>query len=127
MNTILKSFYYLVYGNDMATLNIYNKPPPQIANETEDISNQTDQNLNFNTDRPPIFYDNVRNNQPKISVQHLEFTKKQKIKILKALLMKEIIIQIIKNIILQLLPNLLNIVNISNLYIINNSRVKIIK
>jgi len=50
--------------NGMVTLNIYNQPPPQLANDTSEDINQTNQGLNFNTDRPQPnlkYYDNVRN------------------------------------------------------------------
>ena len=45
-------------NNDMVTLNIYNQPPPQLANETA-------QDLNLNTDKPrsSLYYDNVRSTQ----------------------------------------------------------------
>jgi hypothetical protein len=45
-------------NNDMVTLNIYNQPPPQLANEKA-------QDLNLNTDKPrnPLYFDNIRNNQ----------------------------------------------------------------
>ena len=53
-------------NNDMVTLNIYNNPPPQLADETAAQINQTDQDYNLNTEKPrqkPTFYDNVRNGQ----------------------------------------------------------------
>ena len=53
--------------NGMVTLNIYNNPPIQSVNETTSKINQTEQDLNLNTDKPqpnPIFYDNVRNENP---------------------------------------------------------------
>ncbi len=53
-------------NNGMVTLNIYDNPPPQLADETSAKINQTDQDLNLNTDKPkmnPNFYDNVRNDQ----------------------------------------------------------------
>lgn len=53
-------------NNDMITLNIYNQPPPKSVDETGMNINQTEQDLNLNTDKPqmnPVFYDNVRNDQ----------------------------------------------------------------
>ena len=50
--------------NGMVTLNIYNQPPPQLADETTEDINQTGQGLNLKTDRPQQnlkYYDNVRN------------------------------------------------------------------
>ena len=50
--------------NGMVTLNIYNQPPPQLADETSEDINQTGQGLNLKTDRPQQnlkYYDNVRN------------------------------------------------------------------
>ena len=50
--------------NGMVTLNIYNQPPPQLADETSAKVNETNQGLNLNTDRPQQnlkYYDNVRN------------------------------------------------------------------
>jgi len=50
--------------NGMVTLNIYNQPPPQLADEASEDINQTGQGLNLNTDRPQQnmkYYDNVRN------------------------------------------------------------------
>ena len=50
--------------NGMVTLNIYNQPPPQLADETSENINQTGQNINLNTDKPQQnfkYYDNVRN------------------------------------------------------------------
>ena len=50
--------------NGMVTLNIYNQPPPQLADQTSENINQTGQGLNLNTDRPQQnfkYYDNVRN------------------------------------------------------------------
>ena len=38
--------------NGMVTLNIYNNPPPRLADETSDNVNDTAQNLNLNTDKP---------------------------------------------------------------------------
>ena len=53
--------------NGMVTLNIYNNPPPRLADETSDNVNDTAQNLNLNTDKPQKkkkYYDNVRNAPP---------------------------------------------------------------
>ena len=50
--------------NGMVTLNIYNNPPPQTADNSSADFNQTEQNFNLNTDKPqpnPNYYDNVRN------------------------------------------------------------------
>jgi hypothetical protein len=50
--------------NGMVTLNIYNQPPQQLADETTEDINQTGQGLNLKTDRPQQnlkYYDNVRN------------------------------------------------------------------
>ena len=57
-------------NNDMITLNIYNQPPPNPADETSEDLNQTepDQNPNLNTEKPriinKIYKDNKRNIQP---------------------------------------------------------------
>ena len=57
-------------NNDMITLNIYNQPPPNPADETSDDmnQNQTKPDLNLNTGGPriinKIYNDNYRNNQP---------------------------------------------------------------
>ena len=57
-------------NNDMITLNIYNQPPPNPADETSDDMNQTqpDQIPDLNTEKPrivnKIYNDNYRNNQP---------------------------------------------------------------
>ena len=61
-NVLLK----MANNNDMITLNIYNQPPPKSVDETGMNINQTEQDLNLNTDKPqmnPVFYDNVRNDQ----------------------------------------------------------------
>lgn len=53
--------------NGMIALNIYNKPPAQEANETTTKINQTEQNLNLNTERPQqkiVYYDNIRSEIP---------------------------------------------------------------
>ena len=53
--------------NGMVTLNIYNNPPPQTADNSSANFNQTDQNFNLNTDKPqqnPNYYDNIRNVPP---------------------------------------------------------------
>jgi len=50
--------------NGMVTLNIYNQPPPQLADETSSKINETGQGFNLNTDKPHQnmkYYDNVRN------------------------------------------------------------------
>jgi hypothetical protein len=49
--------------NGMVTLNIYNQPPPQLADETSAKINETGQDFNLNTDKPKQnlkYYDNVR-------------------------------------------------------------------
>lgn len=54
-------------NNDMVTLNIYDNPPPQLADETSAKINETNQDFNLNTDKPRTnqnYYDNVRNDQP---------------------------------------------------------------
>ena len=57
-------------NNDMITLNIYNQPPPNPADETSDDMNQTqpDQIPDLNTEKPrivnKIYNDNNRNIQP---------------------------------------------------------------
>ena len=46
--------------NDMVTLNIYDRPP-QIGDDTGTNINETDQDLNLNTEKPrATYYDNVR-------------------------------------------------------------------
>ena len=53
--------------NGMVTLNIYNNPPPQNADNSSADFNQTNQNFNLNTDKPqqtPTYYDNIRNVPP---------------------------------------------------------------
>lgn len=58
-------------NNDMITLNIYNQPPPNPADETSDDmdQNQTSPDLNLNTAKPriinKIYNDNKRNIQPR--------------------------------------------------------------
>ena len=50
--------------NDIVSSNIYDEPPPKLANETSAYFNETGKNLNLNTDRPQQnleYYDNVRN------------------------------------------------------------------
>ena len=53
--------------NGMVTLNIYNNPPPQNADNSSANFNQTNQDFNLNTDKPQpnlTYYDNVRNVPP---------------------------------------------------------------
>ena len=50
--------------NGMVTLNIYNQPPLQLADETSAKISETGQGFNLNTDKPKQnlkYYDNVRN------------------------------------------------------------------
>ena len=63
-------------NNDMVTLNIYNQPSPKLANETEVNMNETGQN--FNTDRPPLYFDNIRENKPQNYNSDPRYKKPQK-------------------------------------------------
>ena len=50
--------------NDIVSSNIYDEPPPKLANETSTSFNEIGKGLNLNTDRPQQnleYYDNVRN------------------------------------------------------------------